>query len=137
MLALLLHLIFKMRILILSKDPVIIKQIKTPEFSANQEFLVYSDNNDPLDVMSTVCSINPSILVADDDYMKPNTVHIMHSIRKVNPNTPIVFITSNTSVDLGRDISRLGIHYYAQKPLQENELTDSIQSLLKVQNITN
>jgi len=119
-----------MRILILSKDLVIINQIKTHEFCVNQEVLVYEDQNDPLDVMSTVCSINPSILVADDDYLKPNTVHIMHSIRKVNPNTPIVFITSNASVDLGRDISQLGIHYYAQKPLLEKELEDSIQSLV-------
>lgn len=120
-----------MKILILSKDPITIDQFNNRDIRTSNEVLIYRDLDNPLDIMSSVCSTNPTVLIADDEYLEPNSVHILNSIKKVNPKINIIFITSNTSVDLGREVSQLGIHYYAQKPLLEDELNEAIQSLIK------
>ncbi len=92
---------------------------------------IYNESKDPLDVMSTVCDMNPSLLIVDDDFLAPETVHFLESIRKVKPGIDIIFCTSNTSIDLGKAVSQLGIQYYAIKPLNEGELQDSFQAVLQ------
>ncbi len=79
-------------------------------------------------------SLNPSILIIDDDFLHPETVHVLKSIRKVNKSIRIIFVTSNASIDLGKEISPLGIYYYAIKPLDTNELLDSFQAVVKEHN---
>ena len=44
----------------------------------------------------------------------------------------IIFVTSNSGLEIGRAVSQIGIHYYAIKPLQQTELSDVILSLNKL-----
>ena len=88
------------------------------------------DSQDPLDVMSGICSHNPSLVIIDDDFLKPHSAHVLRSVRKINSKVKFIFVTSDESVELGREISPLGIHYYGHKPLEKRELHDSIQSIL-------
>ena len=90
-----------------------------------------AESNDVLDLMSTICSERPSLLIIDDDFVQPNTVHLLKSVRKVNKNLKILFVTSDTSIDLGREISQLGIYYYAYKPIDITEFVDSVSALLR------
>lgn len=82
--------------------------------------------------MSFVCSNHPKALIVDDDYLQTDSVQVIRAIKKVHPGLAVIFVSSQVSVDLGREISQLGIHYFAQKPLQEDELKDSLQSLIKI-----
>ena len=43
----------------------------------------------------------------------------------------IVFVTSNPSIELGKEISPLGISYYAIKPFDQKDFTELINSLTK------
>lgn len=90
-----------------------------------------AESNDVLDLMSTICSERPSLLIIDDDFVQPNTVHLLKSVRKVNKNLKILFVTSDTSIDLGREISQLGIYYYAYKPIDITEFVDSVSALIR------
>jgi len=121
-----------MRILVLSDDPETIRHIDTDTFKENHDVLFYRDDKNPLQVMSFVCYNYPKALIADDDYLKPNSVEVLKAIKKVHPGLAVIFVSSQVSVDLGREISQLGIHYFAQKPLQEDELKDSLQTLIKI-----
>lgn len=120
-----------MRILILSNDPETIRNIDTDAFMENHDVLFYRDEKNPLQIMSFVCSNHPKALIVDDDYLKPDSVEVIQAIKKVHPGLAVIFVSSQVSVDLGREISQLGIHYFAQKPLQDDELKDSLQSLVK------
>jgi DNA-binding response OmpR family regulator len=120
-----------MRTILISEDPQLLTLLNRSELSANHQISVYKESKDPLDVMSTVCEANPSLLIADDDFLQPETVHILQSLRKVNKTMNIIFCTSNTTIDLGKEISQLGIQYYAVKPLDQGELLASFTAALE------
>jgi DNA-binding NarL/FixJ family response regulator len=93
---------------------------------------VVNHSSDPLDIMAAVCSHKPTLLILDDDFLKPNSAHTLSSIRKVNEHIDIIFITSDSGIDLGRAVSQLGIHYYGIKPLEQSELKEAVLSVKKL-----
>lgn len=93
---------------------------------------VFNNSNNPLDLMTRVCSINPAVLIMDDDFLSPNSAHTLESIKQVNQKTEIIFLTSDTSIELGRSISQLGIHYYGIKPVDKEDLRDAVRSLKEI-----
>lgn len=121
-----------MKILMLSKDENLIKTMIGTLNPEENSFSIVNDIEDPLDIMSTVCSSSPSVLIADDDYLRPNTSRILHSIKKVNPNLTTVFFTSDSTIELGREILPIGIHFYSIKPISEQECKGLIQSFNKL-----
>jgi DNA-binding NtrC family response regulator len=124
--------VIAMKILVFSNDIDLITVLTKVGDKTDNRFTFFDKLNDPLDVMSTVCSKKPNVLIIDDDYLKPKTAHILKSIRKVNKDLKIIFITSDSSIELGSEISQLGIYFYAIKPLDELELLESIQSIFNL-----
>jgi response regulator of citrate/malate metabolism len=121
-----------MKTILISDDPDLLSRMKKSGIQLNENVVVFNESKDPLDVMSTVCKLNPFLLIIDDDFLSPETVHILESIRKVNQRIEVIFCTSDSSIDLGKKISQIGIHYYAIKPLTDGELQDSFEGLLKL-----
>ena len=121
-----------MKTMLVSKDPELMRIIKSSDVFSKEKYIMISESMDPLDIMSTVCSKNPTLLVIDDDFLKPDSAHILKSIKKVKPNIYIIFITSDSSFDLGKEVSQLGIHFYTHKPLGEKELIDSVRSISRL-----
>ena len=120
-----------MKVLIVTNDIKLLQIFKSELADQFDLVNVYAESNDPLDLMSTICSDNPSLLVIDDDFLKPNSAHLLNSVRKVNKNINIIFITSDPSIALGREISQLGIYFYAYKPIDPEEIKDSLTALTK------
>lgn len=120
-----------MKTILVSNDKELLSGIEKSGLDFAKQINIYNESKDPLDVMSTVCEINPSLLIIDDDFLAPETVHILKSIRKVNRGIDIIFCTSNSSIELGKEVSQLGIQYYAIKPLNEDELHDSFKAVSK------
>jgi DNA-binding NarL/FixJ family response regulator len=116
--------------MIISEDKELLNLREKAEIKSDEPIQVFNSSKDPLDAMSTVCELNPSLLIVDDDFLHPNTVHVLEAVRKVNKSIKIIFFTSNTSIDLGKRITPLGISYYAMKPLDENELIDSFRAVM-------
>ena len=71
----------------------------------------------------------PGLLILDDDSLEPNTVDVLRSIKKLCKNTSIVFFTSNDSVELGRQISPLGLLYYGIKPIVKKDFIDVLKAI--------
>ena len=116
----------------MSSDKELVQMLLGEQLLPEKQLVIFNESREPLEVMSSVCINHPAVLILDDDFVKPNSVQILKSIRKINQTMKLVFITSDTSIDLGRDISPLGIHYYGIKPLNERALGESIRSLIKV-----
>lgn len=123
-----------MRNVAVTTDKLLIDQIQNLAEELDCEFDLYEKFLDPLDLMSYVCANSPKVLFVDDDCLKPNTVHILQSIKKVKKDLRIVFFTSNDALELGREVLPVGIHYYAIKPISVSELSDLIKSLKKIDN---
>lgn len=118
-----------MKILIISKDLELKNIISNISADIDCNINILDQSSDPLDAMSKVCTSNPSLLIIDDDFIKPNSMHLLKSIRSVRKDLKIIFVTSDDSIELGREISPLGIQYYAIKPIAEAELLELINTV--------
>lgn len=118
-----------MQIVAITTDKNLINILRKSVNTNECELKFYQQLFDPLDVMSFVCSTTPPVLFVDDDCLKPNTAHILKSIKKVNQKMKLVFFTSDSSLELGREISPLGVHFYGIKPVGEEILTNILNSL--------
>jgi len=85
---------------------------------------------EPLDIISDFLTERPSILIIDDDSLSPNTLSVLDTICRLNKGTKIIFLTSSTSIELGRKVSQLGIYYYAIKPIKESDIIELLRSIL-------
>jgi DNA-binding response OmpR family regulator len=117
------------KLLLISNDYSLQNFLEKNSKDSEFYFSPYSVSNDALDIMSHVCSNNPSLLIIDDDFVKPISERLLASIKKVNPKLPIIFITSNTSLELGRAINSIGVKYYLMKPLSDEDLREFITSI--------
>ena len=120
---------YTMKILVISQDKEFIKAFNNVEQSDDFTIHVYQKNISPLDIVTYAYSLNPMLLVLDDDLLNPNSATIIKSYKKMKPDNSVIFFTSSSSVDLGRDISQLGIQYYGIKPLTGNEIHELINSI--------
>jgi len=120
-----------MRILLLSEYNLLQSIVKSFGEYSDACITVYHDNPTPIKVLSNFLSRKPSVLIVDDDYLKPNSVEILESIRNVNKKMKIIFASSDSSLELGKKVSQLGIYYYAIKPIDESEFKELLDSLLK------
>lgn len=120
-----------MKTVIISNDNELINIIKNLKVIPENQLGIYSDNADALEIMSHVCTKHPNTLIIDDDFTKPQSANVLSAIRKVNNNVKIVFISSDSSVELGREVSPVGILYHAVKPVDKEEIKDLINSINK------
>lgn len=121
-----------MKILAITNDLQIIEFILKNIDGDQNEIYINSDIYDPLEVHSSVHKIHPSLMIIDDDFLTPNSVRIIRSLKDINKNFKIIFITSNDGLELGKEISQIGVHYYALKPIQSYELIQAVQSVIKL-----
>ena len=119
------------KILIISVDQTIKFFVEKNYDDPEYQFITYSSTTDPLDIMSQICTTHPSILILDDDFISPNSAHLLNAIKKVNPKLSIIFITSNTSLELGREINSIGVKYYIMKPISNSEFQEFLISTNK------
>ncbi len=120
----------QMRILLISEDTLLQSIVKNFGENTQASTSVYNDDPKPIKVLSSFLSRQPSVLIVDDDFLKPNSVEILESIRNVNKKTKIIFASSDSSLELGKKVSQLGIYYYAIKPIDESEFKELLDSLL-------
>ncbi len=120
-----------MKIQIISDDIKLVDGLLQGQESVSIPITAYSGINNPLDIVDFIFAGNPSLLVLDDDFTRPQTVKIIKSIRSMKKSLKIVFLTSDNSLALGKAISGLVVQYYGIKPLADNELIVAIRALLK------
>ncbi len=118
--------------IIASQDENVLRMVDQIGTEVEMAVHVWNESNDPLDLMTRVCTLKPSVLILDDDFLKPNSAHTLDSIKKVNQYTDFIFITTDASIKLGRVIGQLGIHYYGIKPLDAQDLKDAVKSLKEI-----
>ena len=105
----------------ISDDSLLLTLVNDFGKSDENSVTEYENGKDPVKVLSNILSVQPSLLIMDDDYLAPNTVSILESLRKINDRMKIIFVTSDSGIELGKAVSQLGIYFYAIKPVEEEE----------------
>lgn len=119
-----------MNIMLISNDTQLIDMARPLENESDINLEINNFNNDPLDIMASVCDRSPSIIIVDDDYLSPNSAHILKAIKNVKKNISIIFVTSDPGIELGRNVSQIGIEFYAFKPIFYSDLVRSLRSII-------
>lgn len=120
-----------MNVVLVSEDAQI-QNTTVDNIDNKYDLTQYSGSAEPLEVMSRVCTSYPNVIIIDDDFLTPNSARILHSIKSILPEVKFIFFTSNSSIELGREISPLGIHFYGIKPIVEIELIQVLKSINKL-----
>jgi len=120
-----------MKVVLISED-IQIQKTTVDTINNKYDLTQYSGSAEPLDVMSGVCTSYPHVIIIDDDFLTPNSSIILRSIKSVIPELKIIFLTSNSSLELGRKISPLGVHFYGIKPIDEIDLIQVLKSINKL-----
>lgn len=118
-----------MQILIVSEDKTLLHLLEDSTISEFGETTVFNSSNDPLEVISAVHSSSPTLLILDDDMLKPNSSKILKSIKQMTKNEFVIFFTSDNSLELGREISPIGVYYYGIKPISKEAVLNLIKSV--------
>jgi DNA-binding response OmpR family regulator len=120
-----------MKILTVSTDKEIIRLIDAYASEHNHQSINYNASKRPIDIVGYIYEKNPFLIIVDDDFVKTDAAVTISTIKKMKENLKVIFITSDSSVQLGKKISPLGIAYYAIKPLNKIELDELLNSLSK------
>ena len=118
-----------MQILLITEDSLLLSSLSDLSITELGEIKLYKKAYDPLEVISSVHAVSPTLLILDDDILKPNSAKILKSIKQISKNVEIIFLTSDNSVDLGREISPIGIYFYGIKPISKDEILNLIKSV--------
>lgn len=118
-----------MNILTISEDQKVLNIINTIKSNSSFNFTSKSQNLDELDVLTKVYASKPNILIFDDDSFNGRSKKMIANIAKTLKKVSIIFLTSNASVELGKEVSPFGISYYGIKPIEVKELEDTLNSL--------
>lgn len=118
-----------MKILVISNDHQMINLIQNEIAWQGECQFVFHSETSPIEVLSLVCQARPSVLVFDDDLLRPSSAEILRNIKKLHETVKIVFVTSDSSLDIGRSVSQIGIQYYAVKPIETDEFRDTINAI--------
>ena len=124
--------IVSMKIQVISNESTLKNELQKFQNNAQHFVECYEGEKNSLDILSFIVSGNASLVILDDDFTSPHSVHLLESIRKVKSEQKIIFLTSDDGLDLGKKISSLGVQFYAIKPISEKEMIDSIKSILKI-----
>lgn len=121
-----------MKILLITEDPILISSFQKDDFSADFQIEITSCRNNLLELISNIYSKNFSVLIIDDDCLKQDSLQLLKSIRTMKKHTKIIFLTSDNSIEKGREISPLGILYYGIKPVSQQELLEVLLTSKKL-----
>ena len=119
-----------MKILVLSNDEKIISALSDPGNPA--ETIFFKDEAQLWTIMEKLASHAISLIIVDDDLVRPNSERIIRMLKQLRENVNVIFITSDRSIDLGKRISQLGIDFYGHKPFKEQELCEALSSILRL-----
>jgi len=117
------------KLLVISSDDEMVNSLNGFSGEIDCECIIYNHSNDPLDIVSEAISKNPTLLLLDDDFIAPNSAKVLESFKKLNPKLPIIFITSDLSIKLGRTINNIGVKFYLIKPIETENLKEFIKSV--------
>lgn len=118
-----------MKTLLISNDPELKLIVEELEEKSRFSFEILDKPATPFEIISSVCLEKPDLLIVDDDSTIPNTLDVLKSIKKLCKNMAIVFFTSDDSVELGRQISPLGLVYYGIKPIIKKDFIDILDAI--------
>ncbi len=117
-----------MKLLVLSNDETIRNRLVHAKLAVE---LIFAIGTEAWTIAEALTIKSVSAVLIDDDFARPNSERIIKLTRQIKHNIPVIFLTSDKSIELGKRISQLGIDFYGHKPIGGDDLGEAVQAILK------
>jgi DNA-binding NarL/FixJ family response regulator len=97
------------------------------------EVVVVGEASDGLEATEKTAKLRPDIVLLDIGLPLMNGIEVAGEIRKVSPESMMVFVTENPSSDVIEECFRAGASGYVVKSSAGNDLIFAIQAAIKRQ----
>ena len=124
-----------MKVLLISNDESIKSIIEKICTNDAVELELNDTNSNSLDVLSQICIYRPTLLILDDDFITPHSSHLLSAMKKAHPKIMTIFITSNFSIEFGREINTIGVNHYIIKPVSLEIFYEYFNSVKNINSI--
>ena len=121
-----------MKILALTTDIKVIEYLSRQEILSEHKVYFSKENNNSLDILSDFYTIRPSLIILDNDFTQPSSFQILQSIKKIDKQISTLFLTTDSSIELGREITPTGVQYYGIKPIEQTEFFEALNSIIQM-----
>jgi len=121
-----------MRVITVSDDKTVLSELELLKKNTSFQFDYYTGSRNSLDVISFLFLKQQGYAIIDNDFLKNDTVKVISLLKQLNDQLNILFITSDNSVALGREICPLGVLLYLIKPFEYGTLKEALISFNKV-----
>lgn len=120
-----------MRVITISNDKAVLTELE--ELKKNSAFQLdyYTGSKNNLEVFSFLCSRPRELVIIDNDFLKKDTVKVIKFLKQLNNHLNIIFITSDNSIALGKEVCPLGVLLYLIKPFRCGTLKEALLSFNK------
>jgi len=100
-------------------------------FQARPEWQVMAEAVDGPEVIQKAEELKPDLIVLDISLPKLNGIEAARRIRRVSPNTKIVFLSQNNDLDVVRAALDTGAQGYVVKTDAQRELLPAVDAVLR------
>ena len=94
------------------------------------EFQIY-EVSDGLDAVARAEELKPDLILLDVGLPRVNGIEAGRRIRKVSPNSKILFVSQESSADVVQEALRMGAHGYLFKTDAARELLPAVEAVLQ------
>lgn len=95
------------------------------------EFKIVGEESDGLAALRTAGELQPNLMVLDIGLPKLNGIEVARKIRTIAPNTAILFVSNEVSMDVVLETIHSGGLGYVQKTRANKELLIAVDSVLQ------
>jgi|GEM_PF-1222038 len=93
--------------------------------------LYASDGQEGLEVFKAQ-SVAPDLLITDINMPRMNGIELIHAVKKIDENVPVVIISAHNETELFLDSIRTGVNAYMLKPIQYEQFIDTLGKVARV-----
>lgn len=74
--------------------------------------------------------LTPSLMILDDATFAAEGARALDDLLQVRPGTPVIYFASHHTLDLEREVRRLGVLFYVQMPASPDQLDTMLVRIL-------
>lgn len=121
------------RVLVLSKEEGLVEE--TEQMLAKRHHIEIKNYPDSLSVIENLLTLQCEMIILDIDLLKEQTARILHILRLINKQIPIVLILSQEHMPICLAVFSGGAISYLTKPIASKNFCDLIASTLKANHL--
>ncbi len=72
----------------------------------------------------------PHLVITDIQMPRMNGCDLLENIRQTSPSMPVILITAHATIDARREAERLQANGFVNKPIDLDDLLETVQRLL-------